>query len=224
MLSMGPREQINSLGQVDSFPGSRLRLAPSIVPVWFSVDRLPAGSSVIAMGTDIQLAALDNLIDFNWQKRYGEDQNCDILGLSVILGSNQFTGRFTLGFDHASTALAWSCDSFAGSRLMFKTLALGAAGVSSALGDTFKESSAIDVLGFPLENDTTYCAIVMDKLFSDWGMALDLKNLSNQQTIKSKLSYNVSLSDQVSIIHEVWYANSPKGNDIRALMGLKLLL
>ncbi len=223
-LSVGPREQINSLGQVIDLPGSRLRIAPANVPVWFSMDRLPAGHSVLAVGTGLQLSALDDLIDLNWQKRYGESQNSDILGMSVKIGSNQFTGRFTLGFDHSSTALTWTCDSIAGSQLTLKTLALGAAGVSPVLGDSHKEAGAIDVLGFPIENETTYASVSFDKLFSDWGFAVDLKNLNSQQTVKSKLSNTIALSDKTSILHEIWLTNAPTGTDYRALIGLKLFL
>lgn len=223
-LSMGPREQINSLGQVIDLPGSRLRIAPANVPVWFSMDRLPAGHSVLAVGTGLQLSALDDLIDLNWQKRYGESQNSDILGISVKIGSNQFTGRFTLGFDHSSTALTWTCDSIAGSQLTLKSLNLGAAGISSVLGDSHKEAGAIDVLGFPIENDTNYYSATFDKLFNDWGFAMDQKELNSQKTIKAKLSYSVALNYKTSILHEVWVTNAPTGTDFRALIGLKLFL
>lgn len=236
-LSMGPREQINGVGQVVVFLGNHLRVDPVIVPAWFSLDRLNNGISVVGVGAGFQFAAMDNLIDLNWQKRYAVTQvssiiraggildNNDVIAFIFKMGASQFDYRLTIGGSHASNMFGWSGSSIGGSTLTLKSQSLGSSGVSPVLGDSYKEAGAVDVLGFPIENDSTYLSATFDHVLTQWGAGVDMKTLNAQSTFKAKLSYNVAVNEQVTVIHEGWLINDPvTGLEARALLGIKLSL
>ena len=220
-LSMGPRQQFNSLGQVVDFEGNHLHLSSPASPLWFNVEQVSTNTSVLGLGTGLQLAALDNAIDMGWQKRYAKDRSSDIFSVLFKAGRTQLLGRVSIGGDHGATHLEWSQPAMNDAQLTVKFIALAKEGVSSQWGDSYAEAGAMDVLGFPIENDSNYFAVIIDKWMPSWCWAMDIKTINGMQTVKAKLSYERPVNDQLTVIHEVWDSIYATGPELRALIGMR---